>query len=146
MKRPTKIAHPVSWLTTQYIQILPQTTDGRNQTSTPIFYQYGAPIRGIWVFHMIKITDLSGLHAQGSTQLWVGYGCAAQSFDHHPITKPEKTQICYLYQNHSFLEGPFLKPISAFYNVNWSTFWQHIDKPKDKFIGNYAFFKNATYL
>ena len=55
----------------------------------------------------------------GGTQLWVGYGCAARSFDHHPITKPEKTQICYLYKNHSFLEGPFLKPISAFYNVNW---------------------------
>ena len=56
---------------------------------------------------------------RGGTQLWVGYGCAARSFDHHPITKPEKTQICYLYQNHSFFEGPFLKPISAFYNVNW---------------------------
>ena len=55
----------------------------------------------------------------GGTQLWVGYGCAARSFDHHPITKPEKTQICYLYQNLSFLEGPFLKPNSAFYNVNW---------------------------
>ena len=26
-----------------------------------------------------------------------------------------------------------------------STFWQPIDKPKDKFIGNYAFCKNATY-
>ena len=25
------------------------------------------------------------------------------------ITKPEKTQICYLYLNHSFLEGPFFK-------------------------------------
>ena len=55
----------------------------------------------------------------GGTQLWVGYGCAARSFDHYPITKPEKTQICYLYLNHSFLEGPFLKPISAFHNVNW---------------------------
>ena len=27
-----------------------------------------------------------------------------------------------------------------------STFWQPIDKPKDKFIGNYAFWKNATYI
>ena len=27
-----------------------------------------------------------------------------------------------------------------------STFWQPIDKPKDKFIGNYAFCKNATYI
>ena len=26
-----------------------------------------------------------------------------------------------------------------------STFWQPIDKPKDKFIGNYALRKNATY-
>ena len=26
------------------------------------------------------------------------------------------------------------------------TFWQPIDKPKDKFIGNYAFCKNATYI
>ena len=74
-------------------------------------------------------------NARGGTQLWVGYGCAARSFDHHPITKPEKTQICYLYKNHSFLEGPFLKPISAFYNVNWEIF-----------IGNYAFCKNATYI
>ena len=61
----------------------------------------------------------TGIMPGGGTQLWVGYGCAARSFDHHPITKPEKTQICYLYLNHSFLEGPFLKPISAFCNVNW---------------------------
>ena len=27
-----------------------------------------------------------------------------------------------------------------------STFWQRIDKPKDKFIRNYAFCKNATYI
>ena len=34
----------------------------------------------------------------GGTQLWVGYGCAARSFDHHSIglTKPEKMQICNL--------------------------------------------------
>ena len=65
------------------------------------------------------LRNFQGLRARGGTQLWVGYGCAARSFDHHPITKPEKTQICYLYKNHSFLEGPFLKPISAFCNVNW---------------------------
>ena len=79
---------------------------------------------------------------------WVGYGCAARSFDHHPITKPEKTQICYLCLKHLFLEGPFLKPMT-FYNVNWdaySTFWQPIGKPKDKFIENYAFFKSAIYI
>ena len=57
----------------------------------------------------------------GGTQLWVGYGCAARSFDHHPTTKPEKTQICNLYLNHLFLEGPFLKPSSTFYYVNWDT-------------------------
>ena len=27
-----------------------------------------------------------------------------------------------------------------------STFWQPIDKPKDKFIRNYAFCKNVTYI
>ena len=27
-----------------------------------------------------------------------------------------------------------------------STFWQPIDKPKDKFIRNYAFCKNTTYI
>ena len=27
-----------------------------------------------------------------------------------------------------------------------STFWRPVDKPKDKFIGNYAFWKNATYI
>ena len=98
---------------------------------------------------IFKGLDPGTSQSWGGTQLWVGYGCAARSFDHHPITKPEKTQICYLYQNHSFLEGPFLKPISAFYNVKLgciSTFWQPIDKPKDKFIGNYAFCKNATYI
>ena len=55
----------------------------------------------------------------GGTQLWVGYGCAARSFDHHPITKPEKMQICNLYPNLLFLEGPFFKQISTFYHVNW---------------------------
>ena len=63
----------------------------------------------------IGLATLSG----GGTQLRVGHGCAARSFDHHPITKPEKTQICNLCLNHLFLEGPFLKPISTFYHVNW---------------------------
>ena len=35
---------------------------------------------------------------------WVGYGAAAQSFDHQPITKPEKTQNCNLYLNHFFFQ------------------------------------------
>ena len=47
--------------------------------------------------------ECQSIFTPGGTQLWVGYGCAARSFEHHPITKPEKTQICYLYQNHSFL-------------------------------------------
>ena len=55
----------------------------------------------------------------GGTHLWVGYGCPARSFNHHPITKPEKMQICNLCPNHLFLEGPFFKPISTFYHVNW---------------------------
>ena len=38
------------------------------------------------------------------------------------ITKPEKMQICNLYLNHLFLEGPFFKQISTFYNVNWDAF------------------------
>ena len=33
----------------------------------------------------------------GGTQIWVGYRGAAQSFDHHPIAKPEKMQNCNLY-------------------------------------------------
>ena len=32
----------------------------------------------------------------GGTQIWVGYGSPAQSFNHYPITKPEKTKICNL--------------------------------------------------
>ena len=85
----------------------------------------------------------------GSTQTWVGYGCAAHSFDHHPITKPEKMQICNLCLNHMFLEGPFFKPTSTFCHVNLDAkvelFWQPIGKLKEKFIENYAFCKNATY-
>ena len=45
------------------------------------------------------------------TQMWVGYGCAAQSFEHHPTTKPEKAQNYNLCLNHLFLEGPLFKPI-----------------------------------
>ena len=85
-------------------------------TITCIFYLF--PTNST-TFGLSKTGTDQVLDPGGGTQLWVGYGCAARSFDHHPITKPEKTQICYLYQNHSFLGGPFLKPISAFYNVNW---------------------------
>ena len=48
----------------------------------------------------------------GGTQILVGYGCPARSFNHHPITKPERTKICNLCLNHMFLEGSFFKPIS----------------------------------
>ena len=65
---------------------------------------------------------LTSFNCQGGTQLWVGYGCAAQSFDHHPITKPEKTQICDLCLNHLFFEGPFFKLISTFYHVIWHAY------------------------
>ena len=43
-----------------------------------------------------------------------------------PITKPEKTQICDLCLNHLFREGPFFKPISTFYHVNWHA-WVLLD-------------------
>ena len=51
----------------------------------------------------------------------LGTEARPRSFDHHPITKPEKTQISNLYLNHLFLEGPFLKPRNTFYYVNWDT-------------------------
>ena len=47
----------------------------------------------IWVPH--TLCNISP-HPRGGTQLWVGYGCAARSLDHHLITKPEKVQICNL--------------------------------------------------
>ena len=49
----------------------------------------------------------------GGTQFWVGYGCVARSFDHHPITKPERRKFATCL-NHSFREGPFFKPIGTF--------------------------------
>ena len=46
---------------------------------------------------MIWWWQINNKHAgEGGSQLWVGYGCAVRSFDHHPITKPEKMQICNL--------------------------------------------------
>ena len=49
-----------------------------------------------WVETADDVQTYGVPNAGGGTQLWVGYGCAARSFDHHPITKPEKTQICNL--------------------------------------------------
>ena len=37
---------------------------------------------------------MTSLFRGGGTQIWVGYGSPAQSFNHYPITKPEKTKIC----------------------------------------------------
>ena len=58
-------------------------------------------------------------HSGGVLKFWVGYGSPAQSFNHHPITKPEKTKICNLCLNHLFLGLFFFKQISTFYHVNW---------------------------
>ena len=88
----------------------------------------------------------------GGTQLWVGYGCAARSFDHHPITKPVKTQICDLSKPFvpgiCFVNGPFLSQSVAYFlpcNLAcMSTFWQ--PKLKEKFIENYVFCEKATYI
>ena len=46
---------------------------------------------------------------EGVLKNWVGYGCPARGFNHHPITEPEKTKICNLCLKHLFLEGPFFK-------------------------------------
>ena len=71
----------------------------------------------------------------GGTQLWVGYGCAARSFDHHPITKPEKTA------NLQPITKPFASWRTLFKTNQYflpyklgciSTFWQPIGKLKGK--------------
>ena len=56
----------------------------------------------------------------GGTQLWVGYGCATRSFYHHPITKPEKTQICDLCLNHLFLPIGKLKEKNLSKNMHFA--------------------------
>ena len=83
-----------------------------------------------WLDNSRNLTfTLSANTGPGVTQIWVGYGGATRSFDHHPISKPEKMQNCNLYPNHLFFEGPFFKPISTLNQVYWdseSTFWQPI--------------------
>ena len=70
------------------------------------------------------------------------YGCPAQSFNHHSITKPEKTKICNLCLNQLFLdhvERPFLKTNQYFLPCKLGcigTFWQPKGKPEEKFIEN----------
>ena len=97
-----------------------------------------------------RISFLKNRMTPGGTQLWVGYGCAARSFDHHPITKPEKTHWNLLPISKPFVSWRALfKTNQCFLQCKLgciSTFWQPIDKPKDKFIGNYTFCKNATYI
>ena len=53
------------------------------------------------------------------------------------------------------ISKPFVSLRALFKTNQWflqcklgciSTFWQPVDKPKDKFIGNYAFCKNVTYI
>ena len=104
------------------------------RTETCAFVEYAGK-------HMCKYrSQLKRLaHTRGGTQLWVGYGCAAQSFDHHPIAKPEKMQICKLCLNHLFCEGPFFKTNQYFLPCKLackSTFWQPMGKRKEQFIEN----------
>ena len=63
-------------------------------------------------FGSAKVQKIILLLPRGGTQLWV-------EFNHHPITEPEMMQICDLCLKHLFLEGPYFKPISTFYLVNW---------------------------
>ena len=111
----------------------------------PISWLYLIADSSVWT---VKFTCLEGLKFPGgySTLSWVRM--CGPKFRPPPYNKTREDTNFLPISNHSFLEGPFLKPISAFYNINWdaSTFWQPIDKPKDKFIGNYAFCKNATYI
>ena len=89
------------------------------------------------------------LFTWGGTQVWVGYGCASRSFDHHPITKPEKMQICNLCLNHLFLEGSFLNQ-SVLLPCKLgckSTFWQPIGKLNEKIHWKLCILqKRALYL
>ena len=65
-------------------------------------------------YYSIELSFLRFAKPPGGTQIWMGYGCPARTFDHYPITKPEEMQIYSLYLNQMFLEGPFSKPISTF--------------------------------
>ena len=108
---------------------------GKRCTSSPPYWY--TSIGQYWTILAFQYCLLSGSHQHvlknvntpGGTQLCVGYGCAARSFDHHPITKPEKTQICnvclktfFLLLLLFFVKGPFFKPISTFYHVNWDAY------------------------
>ena len=52
-----------------------------------------------------------------STLSWVRM--CGPKFRPPPYNKTREDANLLPISNHSFLEGPFLKPISAFYNVNW---------------------------
>ena len=70
----------------------------------------------ILIFHITRDRIRQDPLPGGYSTLSWGTDVRPGTFDHHPITKPEKTQICDLCLNHLFLEGPFFfKPISTFY-------------------------------
>ena len=66
-------------------------------------------------------TALDGLKWMHDIETWEFEKLKAWNFNHHPITKPEKMQNCSLYLNHLFFQGPFFKPISTFYQMNWDS-------------------------
>ena len=66
-----------------------------------------------------KLLNMSLIPGGGySTLSWVQM--CGPKFRPPPYNKTrEDANLLPIYLNHSFLEGPFIKPISAFYNVNW---------------------------
>ena len=116
--------HPLSWLLSNnrlekvpFVSV-PHTSSNRlllsNQDKgyTPsvahsLALPLGPALLNLWTVFQSKQTqfllcrwiqqDLQPyMESRGGTQLWVGHGCAARSFEHHPITKPEKARICNL--------------------------------------------------
>ena len=84
-------------------------------------------VRLMWMLHIWSVHGL--ICIRGVLKFELGTDVQARSFDHHPITKPEKTQICDLCLNHLFREGSYFKPISTFLPFRlacMSTFWQPI--------------------
>ena len=70
-------------------------------SSNDIPYHFNVSIhRSTFRFYLITVWSLLCLlplvPGGGGTELWVGYGCAARSFDHHPITKPRRKFATYI--------------------------------------------------
>ena len=63
-------------------------------------------------YRMLNIIKKENVYTFEIAHTWVEvlnlswYGHPAQSFDHHPIAKPEKMQNCSQYLNHLFFKGP----------------------------------------